>query len=226
MKKTSLYILIVCSVFSCKDVNDLNGSWIVVDTKFEDQEKVDSYEVGAIPGNKIISFNDGTYQLLNSGFGVYPRQYSGIIEVNKNSFLFPDAEDQAEIKYINSNFIEVHSTSFTLEQVIETYRRIDDSLKHKDIDFSLVDKKYIRQYESYKDTVHFLNDSIYTSSSWANGGDNNFNYHRFQHDGFDLLFTDKYPPFIIKNIAQGTIYISTISKEKEDYIMTEVLDNK
>lgn len=145
--------------------------------------------------------------------------------MKKNSFLFPDAEDQAEIKYINSNFIEVHSTSFTLEQVIETYKRIDDSLKHKSVNFSLVDKKYMRQYESYTDTVHFLNDSIYTSSSWSGIDGNTFNYHRFEHNGFDILFTDKYPPFIIKNMVKDTIYISTFSKEKEDYIMTEVLDN-
>ncbi|GAL00283.1 hypothetical protein JCM19314_537 [Nonlabens ulvanivorans] len=89
----------------------------------------------------------------------------------------------------------------------------------------MVDKKYFRQYESYTDTVHFLNDSIYTSSSWSGIDGNTFNYHRFEHNGFDILFTDKYPPFIIKNIVKDTIYISTFSEEKEDYIMTKVLDN-
>ncbi|MGJ8683484.1 MAG: hypothetical protein ACSHWW_02600 [Nonlabens sp.] len=226
MKKTSLYILIVCSVFSCKDVNDLNGSWIVVDTKFEYQEKADTYEVGAPPGNKILSFENGNFQLLYSGFGVIPEQFQGTMQVKNNRFLFDGSEDSSELKQKNSNIIEIHSTSNVGHNYIETYRRIADSLKHNAIDFSLVHKNYIRQYESYKDTVHFLNDSIYTSSSWANGSDNNFNYHRFQHNGFDILFTDKYPPFILKNKAKDTIYISTFSKEKEDYVMTEIRNDK
>ncbi|GAK91844.1 hypothetical protein JCM19298_2332 [Nonlabens ulvanivorans] len=220
-----MYILLICSVFSCKDVKDLNGSWIIVDSQNEFQKENTFYEVGTPPGNIILSFDDGNYKFLNSGFGVNPEQFEGMIQVKKNSFLFGDSEDSSELKQLNSNIIEIHSTNYIGYQNIETFRRIDDSLKHKAVDFSLTDKKYSRKFQSFTDTVHFLNDSIYTSNSWAHGGDNNFDYHRFQHNGFDILFTDKYPPFIIKNIIKDTIYISTFSKEKEDYIMTEVLDN-
>ena len=47
-------------------------------------------------------------------------------------------------------------------------------------------------------------------------------WERIKHNGFDILFTENYAPFILKKQIGDEIYVSVLGNKKEDYILKEI----
>ncbi len=47
-------------------------------------------------------------------------------------------------------------------------------------------------------------------------------WERVNYNGFDILFTDIYIPFILKKKIGNKIYVTTFDKQKEDYILEQI----
>ena len=60
------------------------------------------------------------------------------------------------------------------------------------------------------------------SNSWKFGDSDHFMWERIKHNGFDILFTENYAPFILKKQIGDEIYVSVLGNKKEDYILKEI----
>ncbi len=204
---------------SCQNEKKLNGTWI---SAYEYRE-ADSlkYDLSGIPFNELWEFKNGTLKIREFKYDHYFNERSFNFKLKGNKLVVGNDEP-----YFSDVINPITKDSFVLSGLSYAdfklvYKRLADSLKNKSTDIKLTGKKYIRNYRKWTDTIQFINDSVYVSNSWKMG-DSDLRWERINHNGFDILFTDIYVPFVIKNKIGNDIYISTFGKEKEDYILKEI----
>ena len=200
---------------SCQNEKKLNGTWIS-SYRFSDNDTIKDYVVGGSDFNELITFDNGTF--------------------NYKEFIYKN-ERTAQFKLKGKNFVidgnEVYNSEvidpLTKDSIVfkgngsnKVYKRITDSLKNKSPNLKLTGKKFARNFRKWTDTIQFINDSVYTSNSWKFGDSNHFRWERINQNGFDLLFTENYAPFILKKQIGNEIYVSILGNKKEDYILKEI----
>ncbi|GAA4244938.1 hypothetical protein GCM10022292_25540 [Winogradskyella damuponensis] len=173
-----------------------------------------------IPFNEIFTFNNGTFNLKQFKYQMFNDEITDIFKLKGNKFVIADNESYFSdvIEPLTNDSIVINGLNSVLNGV---YKRLADSLKNKTPEFKLTGKKFVRNYRKWTDTIRFVNDSVYTSNSWTMGN-SDLMWERINKNGFDILFTNIYPPFVIKNKVGKNILISTFEYEKEDYILTEI----
>ena len=217
--KKLLNILILTLILtSCQNEKKLNGTWIS-SYKFSDNDSIKNYVVGDFPFNQLITFDNGTFNIKEFKYDYYENERTEQFELNGNSFVIAGNEDY------NSEIIDPltkDSLVFKSFNQNSVYKRLVDSLKNKSINIKLTGKKYARNFRKWTDTIQFINDSVYISNSWKFGDSDNFMWERINHNGFDILFTENYAPFILKKQIGNEIYVSVFGNKKEDYILKEI----
>jgi hypothetical protein len=218
LKKT-LHILILALILtSCQREQKLNGTWISAYQYAEKDSLIKSTR--GIPFNEVLTFNNGTYNYKQFKYHMFNDRQTNLFKLKGNKLVIADNEAYVSdiIAPLAKDSIVINGLNSVLNRV---YKRLPDSLKNKTPEFKLTGKKYIRNYRTWTDTIHFINDSIYKSSGWKMGN-KALMWERINQNGFDILFTDIYPPFVIKKKIGKDIFISTYEYEKEDYILTEI----
>jgi hypothetical protein len=203
---------------SCQNEKKLNGTWISA-YEYDERDSLKEPTTG-IPFNEILAFNDGTLKIKEFKYDWYEKERSFKFKLKGDKLVIEDNEaDFADIiDPMTNDSIVINSLSSPLTRV---YKKLADSLKSESVNFKLKGKKFIRNYKKWTDTIQFINDSVYVSNSWKLGN-SELNWERVNYNGFDILFTDIYPPFIIKKKRGNDIYLSSFDKEKEDYILKEI----
>jgi len=205
---------------SCQNEKKLNGTWISA-YHFNKNDTIRESIVGDFPFNQIITFENGTFEINEFKRDNYENFRTENFKLKGNRLVISDHDEHL------SEIIEpLTNDSIVISQLVgvqkRVYKRLSDSLKNKTPEFKLTGKKFVRNYRKWTDTIHFVNDSVYLSSSWQFGNSNRFMWERMTHKGFDILFTENYSPFILKNKIGNKIYISTFGSRKENYILTEI----
>ncbi|MBU2937910.1 hypothetical protein KO494_00015 [Lacinutrix sp. C3R15] len=219
--KKSIYILILALVFnSCQNEKKLNGTWISA-YKQEENDTL-NYDLSGVPFNEIWEFNDGTLKIQRYKYDFFYEDVSSFkFKLKGNKFVINDNEP-----YLSDIIEPIKKDSFVLSGFTYgnsklVYKKLDDSLKNNTADFKLTGNKYIRNFKKWTDTIHFVNESVYTSSGWTMGN-SELKWERVNYNGFDILFTDIYIPFILKKKVGNKIYVTTFDKQKEDYILEQI----
>ena len=218
MKKT-IYILILPFLLnSCQNGNKLNGTWLSA-YEYNPSDSLKEPTPG-IPFNQIMTFNKGIVYSKEYRYDWYEEERTDEFRLEGNKLVISKNEAQISdaIDPITQDSIVVNSPSSPLHQV---YKRIPDSLKNKSSDFKLAGKKFIRNYRQLTDTIEFINDSVYISSA-LKIGESDLMWERINHNGFDILFTDGFVPFVIKKKVGNEIFVSTFEYAKEDFVLKEI----
>ena len=203
---------------SCQNEKRLNGTWIS-SYKFSDDDSIKDYIVGGSSFNQIITLDNGTFNYKEFKYDNYENERTAQFELKGKSFVIAGNE------VYNSEIIEPltkDSIVFKGNGLNSVYKRLTDSLKNKSTNIKLTGKKFVRNFRKFTDTIRFINDSVYTSNSWKFGDSNHFMWERINENGFDILFTENYAPFILKKQVGNEIHISTFGNKKEDYILKEI----
>ena len=219
MRKTLHILFLVIILTSCQNDKKLNGTWISA-YQYSDIEDLD-YDLSGIPLNQIWEFKDGTLKIQEFKYDNYENERSFKVKLNGNKLIVDDSETYASdmIEQITKDSFQISGLSYGDFKLV--FKRLPDSLKSKSNDFKLTGNKYVRKFKKWTDTIHFENDSVYKSSSWKIGN-SDLKWERVNYNGFDILFTDVYIPFILKNKVGNKIYVSTFDKEKEDYTLEQI----
>jgi hypothetical protein len=201
-------------ISSCNSKKKLNGTWI---SAYQYNSKDTLNLNSGIPFNELITFNDSTYSLVRFENGHHEEVENWKYSFKNNklmNFENPEYFDQVS-NLTKDNFVIVPKTS-VLKRV---YKKLDDSLKRVQPNVNLVGMKFIREFIKQRDTLHFINESIYTSSAHTirnSNGNRNLNWERISQGGFDVIFMDTNIPYVIKKEVNGVIYLSAFDKEKID----------
>jgi hypothetical protein len=173
-------------------------------------------QLRGVPLSELWTFNNSTLTITVAN---YSRESNEIkLKGNKLTTL-NHAYSGIAFKSISNDSIVVISQNNKFSQI---FKRLDDSLKNTLRNIQLVGKSFVRNYKKWTNIIHFANDYEFVSSSWTKSKHYNSGWERIRHDGFDMLFTDLYPLFIIQEKKGNDIYICTFGKEKEDYIVKEL----
>jgi|GEM_PF-1908406 len=221
--KTPIYIgafLLYTVLTSCTDIKDLYGTWIMA---YYPDEKPDSSHV--LYGYED-SFNTWTFEddkLYTRGFKYLGGQGTfSNLELRGNKLVDTKSESPWQSTTINKlpqDRILINHINMGSSQR-KVYKRLADSLKNTSEKFDLTGKTYLRNFKTWTDTVQFVNDSVFVSHAWKMG--RGLRWERVNVNGFDILFTDIYPPFVLKKKVGNKIYVSTFDRKKEDYILEEI----
>jgi hypothetical protein len=204
---------------SCQNERKLNGTWI---SAYEyDENDTQNYDLSGMPFNQILEFKDGTLQIREFKYDIYENTRSFKFELKGNKLIIDDSEPNFSdiIEPITKDSFQLSGISYGKSKRI--YKKLNDSLKSKSSEFILTGNKYIRNFKSWTDTIHFTNDSVFKSSGWTQGS-SDLMWERINYNGFDILFTDIYIPFILKKKVGNKIYVTTIDKQKENYILEQI----
>ncbi|WP_461302910.1 hypothetical protein [Aureisphaera sp.] len=219
LRKSTNILLIAIILTSCQNVKKLNGTWI---SAYQYQEKdTVNYDLSGIAFNEIWEFNNGKLIIREFKYDVYENTRSFEFKLKGNKLIIDDEES-----YFFEEIVPITKDSFQLSGINNgnfklIYKKLNDSLKSKSNEFKLSGNKYIRNFKKWTDTIHFVNDSVYKSSGWKQGN-SDLMWERINHNGFDILFTDIYIPFILKKKIGNKIYVTTLGKQKEDYILEQI----
>ncbi|QXP60918.1 hypothetical protein [Olleya sp. HaHaR_3_96] len=226
MKKLLNILILAFVLTSCQNEKKLNGTWIS-SYKFSDNDSIKDYVVGGFPFNQLITFDNGTFNFKEFKYDNYENERTSEFELTGQSLVnFGDEYFViAGNEYYDSEIIDPltkDSIVFKNYNQNRVYKRLVDSLKNKSPEIKFTGKKIIRNFRKWTDTIQFINDSVYISNSWKFGDSNHFMWERINHNGFDILFTENYAPFILKKQIGNEIYISIFGNKKEDYILKEI----
>ncbi|WP_178984715.1 hypothetical protein [Winogradskyella helgolandensis] len=208
---------------SCQNEKKLNGTWIS-SYKFADNDTIKDYVVGDFPFNELITFDNGTFNYKKFNYGnerteKFELKGKNLVDFGNDYFVIAGNE------YYESEMIDPltkDSIVFKNYNQNRVYKRLVDSLKNRTPEIKFTGKKFIRNFRKWTDTIQFINDSVYISNSWKFGNSDHFMWERANHNGFDILFTENYAPFILKKQIGNEIFISTFGNTKEDYILKEI----
>tara|TARA_Y100000589_G_scaffold303543_1_gene315990 strand:- start:1163 stop:1807 length:645 start_codon:yes stop_codon:yes gene_type:complete len=211
---------------SCQNEKKLNGTWIS-SYKFSDNDSIKNYDVGDFPFNQLITFDNGTFHIIEFKYDSYENKRTAQFELKGKNLL--DFENKYFVISGNEDYNSEIIDPLTKDSLVfknynqnSVYKRLVDSLKNKSIDIKLRGKKFVRNFRKWTDTIQFINDSVYVSNSWKFGDSDHFMWERIKHNGFDILFTENYAPFILKKQIGDEIYVSVLGNKKEDYILKEI----
>ena len=232
MRKTINILLIAIILTSCQNEKKLNGTWISA-YKYQETDTVD-YDLSGIAFNEIWEFNNGKLSIREFKYDTYENKRSFEFRLKGNKLIIDDNESYfaEKIEPITKDSFQLSGMNYGNFKLI--YKKLNDSLKSKSDKFKLTGNKYIRNFKKWTDTIHFVNDSVYTSSSWnieSSGREvdgswvkknSDLKWERISYNGFDILFTDIYIPFILKKKIGNKIYVTTFDKQKEDYILEQI----
>ena len=198
----------------------LYGNWIS-SYKYYDNDSIKDYIVGDFPFNQLLTFDNETFTIREFKFDYYENVRTAQFELKGEKIVIAGNE-----AYGSEIIHPLTKDSLVLKQVRTgesyVYKRLADSLKNRSPNLELVGKKFIRNFRKWTDTIQFINDSVYTSNSWEFGDSNHFMWERINQNGFDILFTENYAPFILKKQIGNEIYVSIFGNKKEDYILKEI----
>ncbi|WP_091412823.1 hypothetical protein [Aquimarina amphilecti] len=218
MRKIFLAIILSSILVSCQSDKILYGTWIAA-YQYHPNDSLKKPNNGR-PFNEVITFDNGIYKIKSYKYWMYYDQRQEKYSLKGKRLMIENGENNYE------DFLEVKKDSFVFigKSGISNsvYKKLADSLKNKSSDIKFIGKRFIRNYKKLTDTIKFINDSVYISNSLATSNSDFLKYERINHNGFDILFTEIYPPFIIKNKNSQDILISTIGTKKEDYILKEI----
>ncbi len=205
---------------SCQNEKKLNGTWISA-YEYDDNDSI-NYDLSGKPFNQIWEFNDGTLKIQKYKYDFFYEDISSFkFKLKGSKLVLNDNEPYLSdiIELIEKDSFVLSGLSYGKSKLV--YKKLDDSLKNNSADFKLTGNKYIRNFKKWTDTIHFVNESVYTSSGWTTG-DSDLKWERINYNGFDILFTDIYIPFILKKKVGNKIYVTTFDKKKEDYILEQI----
>ncbi len=196
----------------------LNGTWISA-YKYDEDDRLVKAATG-IPFNEIFTFNKDTFNFKQFKYQLFNYERTDIFKLKGNKFVIANNEPYLSdvIESLTYDSIVINGLNSGWNRV---YKRLADSLKNKTPEFKLTGKSFVRNYRRWADTIHFVNDSVYTSNNYKIGN-SELKWERINKDGFDILFTNIYPPFVLKKRIGKDILLSTFEYEKEDYILTEI----
>lgn len=233
LRKT-LHILLIAILFiSCQNEKKLNGTWISA-YQYEENDSI-SYDLSGTSFNQIWEFNDGTLKIQRYKYDFFYEDVNTLkFKLKGNKLVVNDDEPYLSkiIEPIEKDSFVLSGFSYRNSKLV--YKKLDDSLKNNSSDFELTGNKYIRNFKKWTDTIHFVNESVYTSSGWnieSSGREidsswvtknKDLRWERINYNGFDILFTDIYIPFILKKKVENKIYVTTFDKQKEDYILEQI----
>jgi len=218
---------------SCQNEKKLNGTWVSA-YKYEENDNL-NYDLSGVPFNEVWEFNNGILKIQKYKYDFFYEDISSFnFKLKGNKFVINDNEP-----YLSDIIEPIEKDSFVLSGLRYgdsklVYKKLDDSLKNKSANFELTGNKYIRNFKKWTDTIHFVSESVYTSSSWnieSSGWEidsswvtknEDLRWERINYNGFDILFTDIYIPFILKKKVGNKIYVTTFDKQKEDYILEQI----
>ena len=194
----------------------MNGTWISAYTYEKNKPITDT--LTGIPFNQIISFQDNVYRFKEFKYDFHDNEGTEEFELKGNRLIFNKEKYSFDtIEPITKDSIVIKNTN----PRNKVYKRLNDSLKNHSNDYNFLGKKFVRNYRNWTDTIQFVNDSVYISSNWKMDN-TDLMWERINYNGFDILFTSIYPPFVIKKKIDNKIYISTFGTIKEDYIIKEI----
>ena len=216
MRKTINILLIAFILTSCQNEKKLNGIWISA-YKYQEKDTL-NYDLSGVPFNEIWEFNDGKLNIREFKYDEYENKRSFQFKLKGNKLVVDGNETYSSeiIEPITKDSFQLSGISYGNSKLI--YKKINDSLKSKSNEFKLTGNKYIRNFKKWTDTIHFVNDSVYKSSGWKQGS-SDLMWERVNYNGFDILFTDIYIPFILKKKDGNKIYVTTFDKNQENYIL-------
>ena len=220
LRKT-FYILLIAIIFtSCDKEKKLNGTWI---SAYEIRENdTPNYDLSGIPFNEIWEFKDGTLNIREFKFDAFEDSLRSFnFKINGNKFIVNENEPYLSniIEPIAKDSFQLSGFSYGNTKLI--YKRLNDSLKNKSTDFKLTGNKYIRNFKKWTDTIHFVNDSVFKSSGWKQGN-SDLMWERVNINGFDILFTDIYIPFVLTGKNDDRINVTTFDWNEEKYILEQI----
>jgi hypothetical protein len=219
LKKTLNILLTAIVLISCQNEKTLNGTWISA-YQYKEKDTV-NYDLSGIAFNEIWEFSNGKLNIREFKYDAYENKRSFEYRLKGNKLIVDDKEPYfaEEFELITKDSFQFIGISYGNYKLI--YKKLNDSLKSKSDEFKLTGNKYIRNFKKWTDTIHFVNDSVYESSGWKQGN-SDLMWERINYNGFDILFTDIYIPFILKKKIGNKIYVTTFDRQKEDYILEQI----
>ncbi len=155
-----MLILIAVSSTSCKDESDVNGIWIYAYNQETAKTATDS--MLDMPTNQIMIFEDGNIESIN--FMQSVGGGTGDFKI-KRPFDFQNSDLKQH--YIDFTTISKDSLAITDDyNTTNIYKRLADSLKIKS-KIKLTGKTYRRTFRTFVDTIQFISENKYLSSSWS-----------------------------------------------------------
>ena len=220
MRKTFYILLIVVIFTSCDKGKKLNGTWI---SAYEIRENDTlNYDLSGIPFNEIWEFKDGALNIREFKFDAFEDSIRSFnFKIKGNKLVVNDSEPYFSniIDLITKDSFQLSGISYGNVKLI--YKKLNDSLKNKSTDFKLTGNKYIRNLKKWTDTIQFVNDSVFKSSGWKQGN-SDLMWERVNVNGFDILFTDIYIPFILTGKNGDRISVTTFDRNEEKYILKQI----
>ena len=210
--------ILFISLSSCKKNNDLIGTWIMAfNLETNDSPVVHDSK----PYIRFLTFDGENYTFLIIGPSGYLETFEGkyLLESNKLKLLESNKKEADKERFDLVNFISqdsiIISNGYGFNK--EGYIRIPDNLKTNKNRLNLKGNSFIREDIKLNDTITFLNDSIYKSSSLiieSSSGQKNIYWKRLNHNNFDLLHLEYFSPYII-SVRDSVISLNDVINDQK-----------
>ncbi len=171
------------------------------------------------PDMELYMANERIFTLANYSYSEQGPKYE--LTKKRNGFylnalnLIKSEFNTYEIIGIENDSLRVKSKQY--ESGFRTFHRIDDSLKFGQ-KINIAGKKFLFSNGKKTDTVYFRNDSIFKDSSY----EFNHQWELIEHSGFQILFIEEFPPFVITKQDKNSIELKRFENPNDNYKLTEL----
>ena len=191
-------------MFSCKTENKIEGTWIGAYSHWS-SDSIKPYT--AI--RSIITFDSESFYMHDNAYNNITFYYEGKYNLNADTLKFLEGEktEKLIIKSINSDSLTFKGQNGSLR----VYKKLKSDLKSEK-KTHLIGNVYSNESKFKKDTISFINDSIYLTKN-GNSQPLRKYWNQINHIGYEVLFLDNFSsPYIIQNRINDSISLTAFHK--------------
>jgi len=211
-----IYLTILSIIVSCSSNEKIEGTWIGAYSYSDESESS-----LILPIRVVVSFQNDSY--LSRSFKY---DYRSEKNIEKGNFSYNgkkivyDSNDEKNdiIQLLNNDSLVIKGYQGSNHSV---YKKLDNSLKNNSKNVNLIGKSFLIKSVKYNDTLNFLNDSLFTSSS-DKFRNSKSKWERVKQKGFDIIFMQLNVPMIIQEKINDTIYMTALHKKRHNFKLIEL----
>ena len=204
-------------MLSCRTDNKIEGTWIGA-YSYRSSDSIKPYSII----RSIITFDDDSYYIHDNAYNNVTFYHEGKYNLNLDTLKFTEGKKKEEIiiKSINPD-----SLTFTSpDGILIVYKKLKSNLKTVK-KTHLIGKIYLSESKFKRDTISFINDSIYLTKNGKLKPTRKY-WNKISHQGYEIIFLDYLsPPYIIQHKKNDSIILTAVHKFEYSWHMKKLNKN-
>ena len=204
MKINILSIAVLILTVSCQTDDKIQGTWIGA---YSVPDKDDFSYLPKLPIRQIITFKKDSSFYHDNAFDTTFYYTDSYVLTKNNSLIFGKKKDTIDIQSIHHDSLVIHGN----QRSLRVYKKLIPEWKFKNsYELDLIGNTYLVDSKYKKDTIHFLNDSIYILK---NGSEKNrkIYWDLVCHNEYEILFIEHETcPLVIRDNFRDSISVTAL----------------